>query len=118
DLMGSPLPRTRFIGPDGGIVDLADFRGAKSVVLVVLRGFAGQVCIACSAQTAALASHAKDFEARGAQVALVYPGRAETVPAFLDAVADLDGEFALPFPVLLDVNLGAVNALAIKGALA
>jgi len=118
DLLGKPLPQTRFLGPDGRIVNLDDFKGHKRVVLVVLRGFPGYVCIGCSLYTMALADAQKDFAEENAQVVLVYPGEADSVAAFLDAIRNLSPDFVLPFPVLLDVNLRAVNALGIKDDLA
>lgn len=119
DLVGLPLRQQRFVGPSGEIVDLTDYQGSKNVVLIFMRGFSGQVCIGCSAQTVALAKSAAEFEKRNTQVVLIFPGSAASVPVFLDAVRNLSAEGeTLPFPVLLDVNLNAVNILDIKGSLA
>ncbi len=118
DLLGKPLPQTRFLGPDGSVVNLTDFNGDKNVLLVFLRGFAGQVCIGCTIQTAILARNQEQFEAIDTQVVLVYPGDASSVAAFLDAVKDYESNFELPYPVLLDVSLGAVRLLDIEGSLA
>jgi peroxiredoxin/outer membrane murein-binding lipoprotein Lpp len=118
ELIGQPLPQSRFLGPDGSIVDLNDYRGKKNVVLVVLRGFPGFVCPACSAQTVALMRNEEKFVERDAQVVLVYPGAAESIPAFVDSIKEYESETPLHFPVLLDVNLGAVEKFDIKGALA
>ncbi|MBI1292632.1 redoxin domain-containing protein [bacterium] len=119
DLVGLPLRQRRFIGPSGEIVDLGDYEGSKDVVLVFMRGFSGQVCIGCTAQTLALARSQAEFAKRNAQVVVIYPGSAASVPVFLDAVKNLsaDGE-TLPFPVLLDVNLNAVTLFDIRGSLA
>lgn len=116
--IGRPLPQARFVGPHGDVVDLRDFQGTRNIVLVFLRGFPGFVCPTCSAQTIALLKNAEEFEARDAQVVLVYPGAAESVPAFLDSIRTYEKDAVLPFPILLDVNLGAVQAFAIEGALA
>lgn len=117
-LLGKPLPQRRFIGPDGDVLDLDEFIGRKKVVLVIMRGFFGQVCLGCSTQTLGLAQAASRFEAKGAQPIIVYPGEASGVPAFLAAIRDLQKDFALPYPILLDVNLGAVKTFGIEGELA
>lgn len=117
-LVGKPLAQTRFIGPDGEIVDLNDLMGKKRLVLVVMRGFFGQVCIACSTQTLALADAEEKFTSRNAQVVLIYPGEPASIPAFLDATKNLRENFELHYPVLLDANLNAVKMFKIEGDLA
>lgn len=118
DLVGKPLARTRFLGPTGEVFDLADYRGDRNVVLVFMRGFASEVCIACSTYTLALARAEAEFAAHDAQVVLVYPGNPSSVPAFVKSVADLDPRMQINYPILLDVNLGAVDSLMIRGSLA
>ncbi len=118
DLIGRPLDQTRFLSSTGEVFDLRDFEGRKKVVLVILRGFAGQVCINCSAQTLALAKNVKEFERRGAEIVLVYPGEAESLPAFIESVQSLREGFAPPFPIVLDVELSAVRTFRIEGSLA
>jgi peroxiredoxin len=118
DLLGAALPQQRFLGPSGEVVDLEDLRGARNVVLVLHRGFSGNVCITCSTYTRALAAGVGDFAARDAQVFLVYPGPAGAVPAFLEAVKNLGTEAPPPFPVLLDIDLRTVRALRAEGDLA
>lgn len=118
DLVGKPLARTRFLGPTGEVFDLADYQGNRNVVLVFMRGFSSEVCIACSTYTLALARAQAEFDAKGAQVVLVYPGNPSSVPAFVKSVADLDPKMHIDYPILLDVNLGAVDSLMIRGSLA
>jgi peroxiredoxin len=119
DLIGKPPRQTQYLGPSGQIVNLADFQGHKNVVLVFLRGFSGSICVGCSTQTIALSRAKDEFIARDTQVILVYPGNADSVPAFLKAVQNLaDSNFDLPYPVLLDVGLRAVTAFMIEGSLA
>jgi antitoxin component YwqK of YwqJK toxin-antitoxin module/peroxiredoxin len=115
DLVGKPLPQTRFLGADGGVVDLTRFK--KPVVVVLLRGFAGQVCIYCASQTAALAKRIDDFHKAGAEVVVLYPGPAESAPAFIQAVKNLSKEKP-PMPVALDVSLLLVRALDVEDNLA
>jgi hemoglobin len=118
ELVGRRLPATRFYSSSGEVVDLKSFEGKRKVVLVILRGFAGQVCLHCSAQTIALAQAAEKFRAKNAEVVLVYPGAAENVPAFVEAVENLRAGFTPPFPILLDVDLAAVRTFRILGSLA
>lgn len=118
DLVGKPLARTRFLGPTGEVFDLADYAGQKKVVLVFMRGFASEICIGCSTYTVALARAQAQFADRDAQVVIVYPGNPSSVPAFLKSVAAIDPKVHIDYPILLDVNLGAVNALMIQGSLA
>lgn len=47
------------------------------VVLVVLRGYPGYQCPMCDSQVADWLTQRKQFESRGAQVLLVYPGKAD-----------------------------------------
>jgi len=117
-LLGKKLPQSRFIGPNGKVFDLNDYKGDKNVLLVIMRGFAGQVCIACSAQTAVLASTNQRFASKDTQIIVIYPGPPSSIPAFLKAIKDLEASFELPFPILLDINLAAVKKLRIEGALA
>lgn len=118
DLLGKPLPQTRFLGPDGRIFNIQDFQGHRRVVLVVLRGFPGYVCVGCSTYTVALSRALEEFQSRNAQILLVYPGEPETVAAFLDGVRNVAADFELPFPVLLDVNRRFVQSVSIQGDLA
>jgi peroxiredoxin len=117
DLQGKPLAITRLLSSTGDVIDLDDFKGKKNVVLVVLRGFAGQVCVYCATQTAALAKSIDRFHAVDAEVVLVYPGAAESAPVFLEAVRSL-GVDQPAIPIGLDVDLQLVRALRISHQLA
>lgn len=112
---GRPLPQTRFLGSDGRVIDLAAWKGRR-VVVVVMRGFSGQVCIYCAAQTAALAEAAADLRSQDVETLVVYPGPPAAVPAFLQAVASLRGS-PPPLPVALDAGLTLVRGLEIAGNL-
>ncbi|MGH8613027.1 MAG: redoxin domain-containing protein [Gammaproteobacteria bacterium] len=117
DLVGGPLAHTRFLQDNGEVVDLNDLLG-QPVVLVIMRGFGGAVCLHCSTQMLALATHRQEFERQRARVFVVYPGDAETIPVFIKSVRALDPRFRPPFPILLDVDLAAVRAFMIEGNLA
>jgi peroxiredoxin len=116
-LLGKPLPQTRFLSAQGEVVELKDRIGQRPVLLVVLRGFSGQVCLYCATQTAALANEIARFRDLGVEVMVIYPGPVESVPAFMDAVQSLRKD-PPPMPLALDVSLLLVRALGIEDDLA
>ncbi len=73
--VGKPLPMTEVYSTDGKTYDLDSLKG-KNVVLVVLRGFDGEVCPYCVAQTESLckAGALDDFDDRNAELVVVFPG--------------------------------------------
>ena len=118
-LLGRELKETKFLSSTTDTVDISRFKGKKNVVLVVLRGFDGAVCVACSGQTLAISQNLDEFEKRDAEVYLLYPGKAESVPVFIDAVQALQGGArSLPVEILLDVDLSVVHEFKIEGRLA
>lgn len=117
DLLGKPLTQTRFLSPTGSVLDVAKQRGKKPVLLVILRGFSGQVCLYCAAQTTAIGKNIKKFNDLGVEVVVVYPGPVEAVAPFIEAVRSLSNE-PPPMPVALDVSLIAVRKLGIEANLA
>lgn len=62
---------------DGRPVSLHALAGQGPVALVVLRGYPGYQCPLCNRQVGELLERAKDFQAAGAQMVVVYPGRAQ-----------------------------------------
>jgi hypothetical protein len=119
-LVGKPLPQTRFLTSNGDVIDLV--RPARPTALIIMRGFSNSICLYCSSQTAAVLKLQRDFTDAGIDIAILYPGAADSVPAFLTSAHGLakDGETgnAFPVPVLLDVNLQLVRALDIEDQLA
>ena len=114
-LIGKKLPQTRFLSTTGSVVDVT--RIGKPVVLVVMRGFSGQVCIYCATQTTAIANNYARFTAAGAEVVVVYPGPSEAVPAFIQAVQTLRKD-PPPMAIGLDVSLLLVRGLGVEENLA
>lgn len=109
----------KFQNTKGEEVDLADFRGKKNVVLVVVKGFTnhamGPFCPGCLAQVNTLAANYADLRQHDAEVLLVFPGPTEWLGQFL-----ADGKIAgapenpqVPFTILFDKDLKAVKALGI-----
>ncbi len=81
--LGRPLPLEIFTDATGAEVRLRELKG-KRVVLVVLRGFGGGVCVYCTAQTAALweAGALSRFESLGAELQVLFPGTRNGLEAF------------------------------------
>lgn len=61
----------------GGNVKLSAMTDAGPVVLVVLRGYPGYQCPACTRQVGDFIKHADAIKAAGASVLFVYPGPAD-----------------------------------------
>lgn len=121
DLEGNPLPRTAFITAENRLINLADLRG-KKVVVVVLRGSVGrgrEVCVYCTAQTRTLAERQGEFENLNTEVVLVYPGPASGLGAFREAYASISSELrTIPYYLVQDVGEQLVEELSIVGDLA
>src|SRR4051812_38427992 len=76
-----------FVGCDGVPIDLAQYRGQKKVVLIVLRGIphalGGALCPSCLAQTSCLLANQREFRSRAAEVLIVFPGPSERLGEFM-----------------------------------
>ncbi len=118
DLEGKPVPVDVLKCVDGTEVHLSDYRGKKQVLLVVLRGFLGEVCIYCIAQTEALARCREELESLGIEVLVVYPGAKENEASFERAYDMTFGKGAPPYKVFYDPDLEVVRKLGITGDLA
>ncbi len=121
DLAGEALPLNRFFRSDRSTLDLKDYKGKKNVALVILRGWGGEVCVYCAAQTVALMKNKRRFDELNTEVMLMYPGPASAVPAFLEGVQRIEedeDEIEVPFPILLDIDLRLVRSLDIEDELA
>jgi antitoxin component YwqK of YwqJK toxin-antitoxin module/peroxiredoxin len=118
ELEGKPLPLEVFQGVDGTTLDITQYRGKKSVLVVVLRGFVGEVCVYCVAQTEALAQCRERLDSLGIEVVVVYPGARENEESFENAYAMTFGKGAPPYRVFYDPDLELVKKLGIVGDLA
>jgi peroxiredoxin len=118
-IVGRPLPSKRFTTAEGGALDLDDFLGKRNVLVTILRGFGGQVCVYCTAQTRALAGYADKFAALDTQVVVVFPGPASGLQAFLEAYRRTFGAGErLPYELLYDMDLTLTRALHIEDNIA
>lgn len=118
--VGEAAPTVTLNSTTGEQVDLAEtFAGGKTV-LVVLRGYPGYQCPACSAQTADLIRNAKEFADAGVAVVVVYPGQQKGLEGhaeeFLTATMAKVNETELPGGVtlLLDPDYELVNAYGLR----
>jgi antitoxin component YwqK of YwqJK toxin-antitoxin module/peroxiredoxin len=129
--VGKPLPFTEVYGADGQVFDLKNLQGDRNVVVVILIGFEGQVCIYCIEQTYALKQFAGDFDSLDTDVLIVYPGDANRLEIFKDSYAmameslramkeDEAGDYQddIPFQMAFDADTRMVKALGIEGHLA
>ncbi|MEM7233972.1 MAG: redoxin family protein [Planctomycetota bacterium] len=114
-IVGNPLPTKEFMTGTGKKVDIGMFRG-KKVVLVLLRGYSGGICVYCTAQTAALHKSYRKIKAKGAEVAVVFPGTSNGLGAFEELYTDTFGEGKPPYPMLYDdPKLGLTGTLGLEG---
>ncbi|MCA8949946.1 MAG: redoxin family protein [Planctomycetes bacterium] len=117
ELEGKELPQQVFEAADGTI-DLRELRGKKRVLVVILRGFVGEVCVYCVAQTEALAQCRDQLAQLDIEVVVVYPGKRENQESFLQAYELTFGKGAPPYRIYYDEDLEFVKRLGIEGDLA
>src|SRR5262249_51446 len=114
----------KFVDLDNKSVDLTSFRGKSNVVLVVVKGMpkypGGPFSPGCLAQVNALTANFGEFKKRNAEILMVFPGPTDKVPDFLTTakVDGANGNPKVPFALLKDTDLQAVDALGIRGDLA
>ncbi|MCK5945358.1 MAG: redoxin family protein [Planctomycetes bacterium] len=117
-LEGKPLPFDVMTAVDGEDVDLRSYHGKQRVMIVVLRGFLGEVCCYCVAQTKALAKARAKLEANNVEVLVIYPGPLENEESFRQIYEEEFGEGPPPYRVFYDQDLELVTKLGIEGDLA
>jgi peroxiredoxin len=107
---------------DGQSTDLSRYAEQQTLVLVFSRGYFGSICPFCSTQMHALADSHAEFEKRNATVVVVFPvSQADDKDRWKDLEASilerLPSGRIVPFPILIDVDLKAVDRLGIREAL-
>ncbi len=114
DHLGKRLPVRTFVTPQQGRVDLDANVGRKHTLVVVLRGFGGQVCVYCTAQTKALAKEAARLAALDTDVLVVFPGPSSGLDAFMEAYERTFGKGERPpYTFAYDSDMKLVEALGI-----
>lgn len=96
--IGDTIDNFNFHTFEGQDLKLTGVSDKGPVVLVVLRGFPGYQCPACTQQVADLRKHAKDFKELGATVLLVYPGKADKLT---EHATEFLKDSKLPEPLVL-----------------
>ncbi|MFG0263090.1 MAG: redoxin domain-containing protein [Novipirellula sp. JB048] len=100
-------------GELSGDVRLSKVNAEGTVVVVLLRGFPGQQCPACSAQVADFVKNAGKFAARNTRVLLIYPGAKPQLPQH--AGDFLQGtQLPAPLTFLLDPDLQFTEAYGLR----
>lgn len=109
-----------FVDMAGQPVRIGDYLGKKNLVLVFTRGYAGSICLYCSAHTSRLLAQYSEIQARDAELIVVFPvakpADERRLTEFLDRVRkELDRPpDRVPFPLTLDTGLVAVDRLGIR----
>ena len=105
---------------DGRQVQLKEYVGRKNLVLVMTRGFSSSICLYCSTLTSRLITNYPEFTKRNTEIVVVFPvsndaerGRLNEFISATRKNMDRPPE-VIPFPVLLDVELRAVDRLGLR----
>ncbi|MCA9074072.1 MAG: peroxiredoxin family protein [Planctomycetaceae bacterium] len=118
--VGDEIASLTFTDVEGNETRLHDYVGRKSVVLVITRGNTNPICPYCTTQTSRLIANYPKFVDRNTEVIVVYPieheDDAQRLESFLSASKKKlsDPNQPVPFPILLDVELKAVDKLGIR----
>lgn len=110
---GDTAPDFTLARLDGKKIQLSALAKAGPVVVLMLRGWVGYQCPICNRQVGDFISHAKDLEAAGANVVLIYPGAADTVQAKAE---DFVTGKTIPANMhfVVDPDLATVNAYHLR----
>lgn len=109
-----------FTDINGDEASLKDYLGKKHVVLIVTRGFNGSICLYCSTQTSRMLTNYAKFTQRDAEVIVVFPVlSADDKQRHRDFAVSVKNKLdtpieKIPFPIVLDVELKAVDHLGIR----
>jgi peroxiredoxin len=111
--VGDTIKEYKFDSKTDHEVSLSALAQKGPLVLVVLRGYPGYQCPACTAQVADLRKHAKEFKELGSNVVLIYPGAVDDLQ--LRASQFLKNE-KLPEPLVLvlDPNYDFLRPLGLR----
>lgn len=101
-------------------VRLTDYLGKKNVLLVFTEGFSKMLCPFCTTQTSRLIANYPKFAELDTEVLVVYPGARDHVDEFIEAATKTEKKQVdqVPFPLLFDEQLTAVEFFGIESNLA
>jgi peroxiredoxin len=114
------VARMQFVDPDGKVITPAQCAGSRSIMVVITRGNTQVPCVYCSTQTSRLIYQYEEFQKRSAEVLVVYPVQAgpdaAALERFLKVTREELGDPAgkVPFPIVFDTQLKAVDQLGIR----
>lgn len=111
--VGEKAPDFSLNSLDGAPIKLSQELKKGPVVLIVLRGWPGYQCPYCTRQVGEFITRAKDIEANGASVLLVYPGPADKLKEHAE---EFRGNKDIPknFKLLIDPDYGFTNAYHLR----
>lgn len=110
---GDAAPDFTLTDLSGDEVQLAKLTKQGPVILVMLRGYPGYQCPACTAQVGDFTSRAKHFAAAKTTVVLVYPGKAD---GLAERAKEFLGKSALPigFHLAIDADFAVTKAYHLR----
>jgi peroxiredoxin Q/BCP len=111
--VGQPAPDFFLPALAGGEIRLSLLAAKGPIVLVVLRGYPGYQCPICNRQVRDFLAHGAQFQKRGVQVVMIYPG----APGQLDERArefTQGHEFPPHFRFLLDPDYRFTNLYGLR----
>jgi peroxiredoxin len=108
-----------FVNREGQPTQLKDLAKERNLILVMTRGYSGSICPYCTTQVSRMIANYDDFQKRNTDVVVIYPvetpADSSKVDDFMNRVISmLATKKETPFPVLLDVQLKAVDLLGIR----
>lgn len=111
--MGAKAKAFKLEGLDGKPVELTKLLKQGPVAIVVLRGYPGYQCPACTKQVASFIEHSEQFAELGATVVFVYPGPAKELEKRAEEFLK---EMKLPEPLMLvlDPNYKFTTAYGLR----
>lgn len=109
-----------FVDTNGSRVTLKQFINKKNVVLVFTEGFSGMLCPFCKTQTSRLVANYDKFQELDTEILVVYPGERQHVDEFILAARTTGKRQVdkVPFPIVLDQKMAAVDFFEIRSSLA
>lgn len=114
------LEGLKFFDTSGAPFLLSQYAGKTNVVLVFTEGWTGMLCPFCKTQTARLIANYAEFQNLDTEIVIVYPGNSDHLQEFTEAARTTDkGQVdRVPFPIVLDPSLEAVEFFNIRSNLA
>ena len=107
-----PLITLEGAGLDGKAISSKKLLEKGPLVVVVMRGFPGYDCPACSAQLADFVKQAEAFKTAGAQVLIVYPGSVQDLEAKAKGFVSKQ-QLTESFSLVIDKDMKMVKQLGL-----